>query len=130
MNSFVYFLVCFPVELQQTSPSPVCPGDDVIFTCKVTVSTNQSEMLVLVFFDAFDKNNIIFYDAETMISSNSSTIGPFTTKIVETSNGSIVATATIKGITYEDVPCAGISCNDFFGSRSVLYVALGKKKGR
>ena len=53
ISIFVYF----PVDLQQTSPSPVCPGDDVIFTCTVTVSAIESETLFLYLYDACDQHN-------------------------------------------------------------------------
>ena len=108
----------------------MCPGDDVILTCTVTASTNKSGMLFLFFSNAFDGHhtNRVFYDAGSTISANSSTVGLFTTKVVEVSNDSIVATATIKEITSQNDTCTGIKCEDGSGVESVLYVALGKKK--
>ena len=56
----------------------------------------------------------VFHDPATINNSNRSTLGRFTTKTVEVSNDSIVATATIKGVTSNDAPCTGIICTDFF----------------
>ena len=67
----------------------------------------------------------MFLDAAT---ANSSPLGPFTIKTVAVSNESIVATATIKGVTTSDAPCTGIRCVDFSGNEKILYVALGKNK--
>ena len=124
-SALIYiFLWYFPVDLQQTSPSPVCPSDDVILTCTVTAPTNQPELLFFHFYNAFDEEDRLFYDAEVDTNIvNNWTVGPFTTKIVEISNDSIPATATIKGITY-----AGIICKDGPGDENVLYIAIGKKK--
>ena len=117
------------VNFQQTSPSPVCPGDDVVFTCTVTASANESGPLLLYFSNPLnDQDRVVIDPAEITISANNSTVGPFTTKIVEASNESIVATATMKGITSEDCACIGIKCRDIYGNENVLYVDLGKKK--
>ena len=126
----IYFLLYFPVDLQQTPPLPVCPGDDVTLTCTVTVSTNQSDLPFLYLVNAFDENNRVFHNAEDTVIANSSKVGPFTAKVVEASNEIIVATATIKEITSKDALCAGIKCRDGSGDEIALYVALGKKKSR
>ena len=123
-----FIFVYFPVELQRTSPSPVCPGDDVILTCTVTVSANKSKNLFLYLYDTCDQNNRVFHDVASVNSSNGSTLGHFTTQTVAVSNESIVATATIKGVTSNEAPCTGIRCVNFFGGEKVLYVALGKQK--
>ena len=94
--------------MQQTSPSPVCPCDDVILTCTVTASATQSEKLFLYLANALDEQNRVFYNAKDTVIVNSSTVGPFTTKLVQVSNDSIVAAATIKGIMYQYITCAGI----------------------
>ena len=127
-----YFCYTSSVSLQQTSPSPVCPGDDVIFTCTVTASTNQSDMLFLHFYNAFDEEERAFHDPVNINSANiSGTVGPFTTKLVEVRNDSIVATATIQGITSQDAACACITCKDGYGyGDGVKCVALGKKISR
>ena len=108
----------------------MCPGDDVIFTCTVTASANESQLLLLLFSNPLDDQDRALYDAESTGNAKSLPVGPFTTKIVEVSNDSIVATATMKGITSEDTACVGIRCRDSDGKENVLYVDLGKKKIR
>ena len=105
----------------------MCPGDDVIFTCTVTVSANKSKNLFLYLYDACDQDNRVFHNAAT-VNTNSSTLGPFTTKTVEVTNDNIIASATIKGVMPNDAPCTGIRCVDASGGEKVVYVALGKKK--
>ena len=119
------------MDLQQTSPSPVCPGDDVIFTCAVTASTNQSSNLFLFLVNPLDDLDRVFYDAGvTMGNASSLTVGPFTTELVEVSHATIVTTATIEEITSEDITSAGIKCKDSSGNESVLYVNSSKRKHR
>ena len=124
----MYFLVHFLVDLQQTSPLPVCPGDNVILTCTATVFANMSDNLVLYLYDTCDQDNREFYASQAVNNSNSSTLGRFTAKVVAVSDSSIVATATIKGVTSNDAPCTGIKCVDVSGGDKTLYVVLGKKK--
>ena len=57
---------------------------------------------------------------------DSSTVGPFTTEVVEVSNSSIVATATINGITLDIAKSAGIECKDGSGIASTWYLDSGK----
>ena len=55
-------------------------------------------------------------------------VGAFTTKLLETSNDTIISTATIKELNLTDIMSAGISCRDGIGNNSTMYVAdLGKK---
>ena len=117
------------MDLQQASPSPVCPSDDVILTCTVTAPTNEADIF-LYFYNAFNEEDRVFYDAGETSIANNSTVGPFTTKTVEISNSSIVATATINGITFQDATCAGIICKDGSGDEKVIYIAIGTKKSR
>ena len=116
------------VDLQQTSPSPICPGDDVIFTCTVTVSANESVPLLLFFSNPLDDQDRALHDAGSTGNAKSLPVGLFSTKLVEASNDSIVATATMKKITHEDTACVGIKCKDGPGEEKVKYVEMGKNK--
>ena len=106
----------------------MCPGDDVILTCTVTASANKIDMLSLYLNNAFHEEEYLFHLAGDTINEDGSTIGPFTVKIISVGNDSIVATATIKGITSQNAACAGIICKDGFGKEKDLYVTLGKRR--
>ena len=109
----------------QVSPSPVCPGDDVIFICTVTVSGNES---LLLFWLNPDNNQDwkIYFANDTSIHKDD-VVGAFTTKL-KVSNDTIISTATINDLNLVDIMSAGISCFDSVGNNQTLYVADSGKK--
>ena len=108
------------VDLEQTSPIQVCPGDDVSFICTVTVSGTES--LALLWINPNNGSDSKFYSIDDPI--GDSTVGAFTTEIV---SDTITSTATVNNITLVDIMSAGITCIDSV-SEMTLYVADSGKK--
>ena len=88
------------VVLQQTSPLPVCPGDNVTFTCTATVS--YPDIVILTWITpnngSYDQ---VRYDGQSVLYKDES-VGAFTTKLIANSAGSLVSTATLSGVTVQD----------------------------
>ena len=93
----------FLVDLQQTSsPSSVCPGDDAIFTCTVTVSLNQ--IVTLTWVNPLDNADYYAYIISDSVDTpnNTECVAGFAIKLIRIDNSSIVSTATLTGITTQD----------------------------
>ena len=98
----------------------MCPGDDVIFTCTVTVSGIQS--LILTWINPNNGQDRKLYLVNDVNIGNDPVVGAFTTKLVDFSNDTIISTATIGKINFVDVVPAGINCLDSIGNNKTLHV--------
>ena len=125
--SFIILIKCsFAVDLQQTSPSPVCPGDDVILACTVTVPSNQS--LILIWFNPNNNEDRKLYIVNDTDVSNDPVVGSFTTELVGYSSNTIISTATVQEINFTDAMQTGINCFDSIGNNETMYITGSGRK--
>ena len=104
----VYYMN-FIVDLEQTSPSPLCPGDDVILTCKVTVP--EGNIVSLLWLNPEDETDQYTYTlSNTQFPNNTRSVGGFTTEFIGGNDTTMVTTATLTGVTAHDDGNKGISC--------------------
>ena len=116
----------YPVDLQQTSPLPVCPEDNVSFVCTVTASANES--LLLAWFNPNHELDAKVYIVNDTSIKTDNVVGVFTTKLVKASSDTIISTATINELNVAEIMYAGISCLDGAGNNQTLYVADSGRK--
>ena len=94
------------VVLQQTSPLPVCPGDNVTFTCTVTESY---PILTWI-----NPNNVSIYDRQVYTGDSvlykDGSVEAFTTRLIANPAGSLVSTATLSEVTVQDDGSQGVTC--------------------
>ena len=105
--------------MQQTSPSPVCPGDNVTFTC--TVTGNKPTITWInpknMSYDrkVYSSNSVLYQDGN---------VGAFTTQLIGISDVSIVSIATLSGVTVQDDENQGITCR-YLESKTVKVTLSG-----
>ena len=93
---YVNLSILFSVNLQQTSPFPVCPGDNVTFTCTVI------SYPFLIWFDPNDDQQQVTYTL-TDTENKTETFGEFTIKLIELDDMNLVSTATLTAnISHDD----------------------------
>ena len=110
------YIRCVLVNLQQTSPSPACPGDDITLTCTMTGSyptltwINPQSTLDRL---SYTFISVLYQDG---------TVGAFTTKLIS-SGRKVVSTATLTGARLQEHGRQGITCryNDIIRT---VYITL------
>ena len=103
-------------SLQQTSPpySPVCPGDDVVFTCSVTNST-----LLIWNYYGHTESYLAGSPSERIL-------GGFNLTLVSTMNGVIRSEASLQHVTSNDNG-RNINCTDVSVIRHQAKVIVASK---
>ena len=104
----------------------MCPGDDVILTCTVTVPSNQS--LILIWLNPSNNEDRKLYIVNDTDVSNDPVVGAFATELVGYSSNTIISTATVQEINFMDVMQAGISCMDSGGISTTMNVTESGRK--
>ena len=104
----------------------MCPGDDVLLTCTVTVPSNQS--LILIWLNPSNNEDRKLYIVNDTDVSNDPVVGAFTTELVGYSSNTIISTATMQEINFMDVTQAGISCVDSGGISETMYITGSGRK--
>ena len=97
------------VVLEQASPLPVCPGDNITLICTVTVPENQVPSLSWV----NPKNRTHDREVYTVVSSNNSktgSVGGFTTAFIKGNDTTIVSSAILSMVTEQDEENKAIAC--------------------
>ena len=103
------------VSLQQTSPPyfPVCPGDDIVFTCNVTGT--------ILIWDYYGQT-----EAYLAGSSSETVLGGFNLTLVSIMNGVIRSEARLQHVTSNDNG-RNINCTDINLIRHQAIVIVASK---
>ena len=112
-------LCLYIVVLERTSPSPVCPGDNVIFTCTVTASSNPTLTWIN------PKNESDNRKAYTATSVSDGYVGDFFTQLIGSFSGGIVSTATLLMVAVKDDGSQGITCRDTIEIQTMTITLSG-----
>ena len=105
MNLSIYIL--FSVDLQQTSPFPVCPGDNVTFTC--TVNSSAGTTSLLIWSNPKDPEQQVTYTSNDA-KNKTEDFGDFIVKLTEVDGVNLVSTATLTADISHDNGHKEISC--------------------
>ena len=104
----------------------MCPRDDISFICAVTVSGNESLILLWLNLDDGHDRKLYFVNDTNLY--EDIVVRAFTTQLVKASNDTLISTATINELNAVDNTSAGIICFDSVGNSNTLYVAGSGKK--
>ena len=97
------------VDLQRTSSSPVCPGDDVIFTCRVTGSAGQ--FLSLTWSNPNKSQDQFTYSFSNTVTHNTTgCVAGFTVQLIGIDELSLASTATLTEVTSDEDGVKAILC--------------------
>ena len=113
------------VDLQQTSPLPVCPGDDVILTCIVIVP--EGSLVSLLWLNPKDKTDQYTYTISNIqFPNNARCVGGFTTKLIGVNDTTMVSTAILTRVTAHDDGNKGILCKFATLLKTTIITLSGK----